>query len=118
MSEKRRLYMRAKKFDASSQSWRRVIEKPANVQVETLTTLTYNVWFAERERVRRTVALIECIKTVQADIICLQEVTGPVAAQIGRHPFIRENFYCNDPEGKAMLLYGLLFLTKFPVLNR
>jgi tyrosyl-DNA phosphodiesterase 2 len=81
--------------------------------IENLSFVTYNVWFAEQDREKRAQALIELLQRNPSDIICFQEVTNEFLKLILAHEFFRENYYCSDSSGYASITpYGVVMFVK------
>ena len=76
-----------------------------------LSVLTYNVWFGEHNFDDRVRAIIQIILDSDADIVCLQEVTGNFLKMFLRNDTILSRYYLS---GNGIRGYGVCMLIKFP----
>lgn len=76
---------------------------------------TYNIWNSDRGMPLRMQQIIDEIKTVNADVFCLQEVDGEaykkIASELDEY---EHNYYNNSDTGCD----GLLILSKYPILTK
>lgn len=64
---------------------------------------------------RRTVAAIRLLRSVDADLIALQEVTPPFLTALLETPWIREHFFLSEgPAATTVTPYGQVLLSRFP----
>lgn len=89
-------------------------------QPQPLTSLrvaTMNVWFGQfyfEERCRATLALLE---SYRPDLIALQEVTPAFLDRALAAPWIREGYTLSDISGRSVDPYGVLILSRLPILG-
>ena len=76
-----------------------------------LSVLTYNVWFGEHNFDDRVRAIIQIVLDSDADVVCLQEVTGNFLKMFLRNDTILQRYYLS---GNGIRGYGVCVLTKFP----
>jgi poly(A) polymerase len=87
---------------------------------EALTLATFNVLFdlhdAELIDTRRRIpAALSLLRSVDADLIALQEVTEPFLRALLATPWVREHYVLSDGPGAATVKpYGQLLLSRFP----
>lgn len=62
---------------------------------ESLTVLSFNIWFGQHRRQSRLLALVRLLQVEVPDCVCLQEMTPPVLRELLRHEFIREHYCCS-----------------------
>ncbi|WP_224240684.1 poly(A) polymerase [Hyalangium gracile] len=67
---------------------------------------------------RRTVAAISLLRSVDADIIALQEVTEPFLRELLATPWVREHFFLSEgPAATTVTPYGQVLLSRFPFVS-
>ena len=76
--------------------------------------VTYNVWFEQLAKQKRAECLIEMLRDVRADVICLQEITSEVLQIITSDSWVTKNYHIADPNGEMFEGYGLVILSTFP----
>uniref|UniRef100_A0A6C0EAS1 Endonuclease/exonuclease/phosphatase domain-containing protein n=1 Tax=viral metagenome TaxID=1070528 RepID=A0A6C0EAS1_9ZZZZ len=76
------------------------------------TVLSQNVWFDPEKRIDRTQSLINNIKEIKPDVICLQEVTESVLSYIKTN---LKTYYIFPKELDRT--YGCVILSKYPIKN-
>ncbi|ADO68259.1 poly(A) polymerase [Stigmatella aurantiaca] len=87
---------------------------------EELTVATFNVLFDLHEAElldtpRRIPAALSLLRSADADIIALQEVTEPFLRALLETPWIREHYFLSEGPGAATVTpYGQLLLSRFP----
>lgn len=92
-----------------------------------LKVLSYNLWGAPQDAEnpyfqfkQRSQAILKEISTINADVICLQEVSKDWANKLLADPFIRKNFYSTDfNTDRVHSYFGLsqITLSKFPIIS-
>ncbi len=110
------------RFDASRETWvASAATGPASAAPESLQVITYNVLFDlyEAEHIysaRRRAACIELLRSRDADIIALQEVTPVLWAQLLASPWVRAGYYVSTGADAAGLApYGQVLLSRWPL---
>jgi tyrosyl-DNA phosphodiesterase 2 len=83
--------------------------------IETLTIVTWNVWFDQFMFARRCQEIIDILLHLDADFICIQEATAAFVTGLCAQDFVRKNYYVSDVEGKTFSRYGVMMLSKFEV---
>lgn len=89
---------------------------------ETLTVVTLNLWHDQSEWPRRMARILREIRTLEPDVLCLQEVLQHAtlpnqALALADSLGLQAHFTSVDPEG-APKRYGNAILTRHPVLER
>eukprot|EP00002_Diphylleia_rotans_P019790 TRINITY_DN3821_c0_g1_i1.p1 TRINITY_DN3821_c0_g1~~TRINITY_DN3821_c0_g1_i1.p1 ORF type:complete len:294 (+),score=60.33 TRINITY_DN3821_c0_g1_i1:72-953(+) len=83
--------------------------------VRRLKIVTYNVWFDIYQRKERTNALFALLRTLEADVICLQEATRAFVVHLTQDEWIMKHYAMSDAgRGDSVVPYGVLTLTRFP----
>lgn len=110
------------RFDRSLGGWvAHVPVAPPAVAPESLQVVTYNVLFDlyEAEHIyseRRREACIALLRTRDADIIALQEVTPQLWAQLLATPWVQEGYYVSaGPDAAGLVPYGQALLSRWPL---
>jgi len=91
------------------------VKEQAEFTAPEITVITYNVWFDNSNRNIRWEAILELCEDQKADFVCLQEVTVEVCKGMCESPFVRENYFVSDFDGRTIGSYGCLLLSRFPV---
>jgi len=77
--------------------------------------LTYNVLFADRNLWARFKALVDILRSSDADLICLQEVRVDVLKRLETLDWVREHYYVSDHAGFTLGQYGVFILSRLPI---
>jgi len=81
-----------------------------------LTCVTYNVWFDKRNQHVRALALFEILRTSEAHVISLQEVTPQFLGWLRDQEFVQEGYILSDSIGTTLkgskLVYGVIQLVR------
>lgn len=77
---------------------------------QTLSFITYNVWFGEYFFTQRARALFSILQNSDADFIALQEVTPPFLKLLLDEEWVRKDYLLSDGTGKTVDPYGVLML--------
>ena len=81
-----------------------------------LRLITYNVWFSEYRQWTRARAVFEILKSIKADIVCLQEVTPKFLAWLREEDFVQTLYALSDSVGTTLrgseLAYGVVLLVR------
>jgi poly(A) polymerase len=86
-----------------------------------LTVASFNVLFElyhpeMLDTRRRTAAAISLLRSVDADLISLQEVTEPFLHALLDTPWVREHFFLSEgPAALTVKPYGQVLLSRFPI---
>ena len=105
-------------FDPHAGWWEPYPTAPVRPFEQTrLKLVTYNIWFGGFARSERTSALLELLANCDADIIGLQEVTPPLLDQILQTTWIRAAYTISDISGGSVDPYGVLMLSRIPLIN-
>jgi endonuclease/exonuclease/phosphatase family metal-dependent hydrolase len=78
-----------------------------------ITVMTYNIWFADRDRYERLISLIENIEYYQPDVICFQEVLCPIYDQLKLRLNTYLYYYPENPKYK----YNCVIFSKYPIIE-
>ncbi|MCS5709141.1 endonuclease/exonuclease/phosphatase family protein [Candidatus Berkiella cookevillensis] len=109
-------------------NWKSASSPPIKLpSPEQLKVLSYNLWGAPQDAKnpyfqfkQRSQAVLKLISTIDADVICLQEVSRDWADKLLADPFIRKNFYSTDfNTDRVHSYFGLsqITLSKFPIIS-
>ncbi|WP_225409143.1 poly(A) polymerase [Stigmatella hybrida] len=115
----------AYRYDAHAEAWCEdvppdTVDTEALPSPEALTVATFNVLFdlydAELIDTRRRIPeALSLLRSVDADLIALQEVTEPFLRMLLATPWIREHYFLSDgPVAATVKPYGQLLLSRFP----
>lgn len=102
-----------------NQTWKEYSGSNKSSNIHSIKVLTWNVLFDQyhQELIRtseRIPAIVEQIKTCDADIVLLQEAT-PALLKVLQETAWCKNYYCSENEdGKSLNYHGLLILSKYP----
>jgi len=102
-------------FDKDDNKWCHSDSFDTNVRADTLTFVTFNIWFGEYYFEQRFHALMDILKDTDADIIGLQEVTHESLELILEEEWVKDNYFISDITGTTFLSYGVIFLSRIPV---
>eukprot|EP01088_Endostelium_zonatum_P005387 TRINITY_DN169_c2_g2_i1.p1 TRINITY_DN169_c2_g2~~TRINITY_DN169_c2_g2_i1.p1 ORF type:complete len:590 (+),score=167.89 TRINITY_DN169_c2_g2_i1:74-1843(+) len=102
-----------------------VEDKDVNISKNSLTFVTWNVWFGNRtedaEALRpRLSGLFDIISKLEPDFICLQEVTYPINQILQSMPFFQDKgYWISDPTliKDSARPYGVMMLSKHPIIE-
>ncbi|KAJ3320078.1 hypothetical protein HDV06_005728 [Boothiomyces sp. JEL0866] len=84
-------------------------QRPGN----SLSLVTYNIWFDGLLQKERCNALIQEISIYDPDIICLQECTNGSQKVLAENPYIRQKYIMSDFGTESFdTWYGVVMLTK------
>lgn len=85
-------------------------------QAESLTIVTWNIWFGRWRRDDRLAALIDIALDCDPDVIALQEVTDPTLGALTELEPLRRDFWISDVDGATFdAHYGVWLATRrFP----
>jgi len=105
----------AGKFNQEAAAWEH--DQPSNTAINTttLTVATFNIWFADFHFEARMHAIIALLKSSNADVIALQEVTDVSHDLLLQSPWIRAHFYVSDINGATFYPYGVMLLSRLPI---
>jgi len=93
-------------------SWQRLSPSLPDINARELKILTYNVWFESHEFQERTRALLDLIDRVDADFVCLQEVTEPFAQALCSDARLVAKYYFPN---KVVSSYTVFIIARHPV---
>jgi poly(A) polymerase len=113
------------RYDAKALAWVEAPQPPASSPEalpapSELTVASLNVLFdlynpELLDTARRTAAAISLLRSVDADLIALQEVTPPFLQALLDTPWIREHFFLSEgPAATTVTPYGQVLLSRFP----
>ena len=103
-------------FDASRDRWVDV-DAAGSVDRDALTVTTFNVWFDPYFAERRYRAIADELAALDADVMVFQEVTRPALAILCSRPWVRENYRRVTVAGGLGGNYGLLTLSRLPIIH-
>lgn len=78
---------------------------------------TLNVWFSDQHFHERCAATLALLESLEPDVITLQEVTPAFLKHVLEAPWIRAAYRSSDIRGKSVTPYGVLLLTRLPVVD-
>eukprot|EP00128_Syssomonas_multiformis_P007710 Colp12_sorted_trinity150504_noHs@35786 len=101
-------------YDEGEERWVRCVPPPSQSKSysKTLTCVTYNVWFSEKNQKIRAQGLLAIVKTQQPDIICFQEVTPTFISAVTMASWIQETYFLSDATGRSCSPYGVMMLVR------
>jgi len=87
--------------------------------LESVTVLSLNVWFADRNKERRFERIIEVIEQTSPDFVCLQEVQLDFKAKLRLSKIISSTYYISNSNIReqginSMKAFGVMILSKWP----
>jgi len=103
------------KYDSSSQSWKETVSPDItlpNLTTTELKTVTYNVWLKAHNFTDRCEAISTLLESLEADIICLQEVTHAFLDKLLLQAWVKKYYISNTTFPKES--YGVMILSKIP----
>jgi tyrosyl-DNA phosphodiesterase 2 len=101
------------KFDIEKKVWLSVsVSKNDTVLKNSISFITYNVWFEPHNWDNRIRELHNLFQTYNPDFICLQEVTKDFLNFLLVQEFIQNNYYIS---GELKNSYDVMILSKHPV---
>ena len=83
------------------------------VPIPQLRVLTWNVWFGGHMFEERRVALMVDLETRKPDVICLQEVTAELIADLTESKWVRASYRLSDVE--LFQTYDIAILSRIPI---
>ena len=109
-------------FDAGRGAWTEVRGEGLHVaEAEAIAVATYNVLMDlhETEKIyseRRTRVCLELLRSSEADVIALQEVTPRLWRELLAEPWVRERYYVSSgPDAEDLDPYGQALLSRWPL---
>ncbi|MFL5346255.1 MAG: poly(A) polymerase [Hyalangium sp.] len=112
------------RYDSKALSWVEASQASTSPEtlpaLEELTVASLNVLFDLYDpdlldTRRRTVAAINLLRSVDADLIALQEVTPPFLTALLDTQWVREHFFLSEgPAAATVTPYGQVLLSRFP----
>ncbi|KAJ4456933.1 putative Endonuclease/exonuclease/phosphatase domain protein [Paratrimastix pyriformis] len=115
------------RFNGAAAQWQEVFAGGAPTATATtsgslpLRVATWNVLMPLYERniytEHRTAAALRILKSLDADLIALQEVTAPFLEALLAAPWVRRDYYCTEgrPAGPTIDPYGQVLLSRLPL---
>ena len=109
------------RFDPGTNAWRPVDGPHADLALESLAVLTYNVLYDlyEAEHIyspERRVACRALVQANDADIVALQEVTPEFWTELLAEPWVRERYHVSaGPDALGLRPYGQALLSRWPL---
>jgi exonuclease III len=80
--------------------------------------ITFNVCCSEpyfgQQRLK---SLLQCLETLDADIICLQSVSATLARALAKQNWVKENYFMSDFHAALLGTHALLILSRIPPLS-
>jgi tyrosyl-DNA phosphodiesterase 2 len=93
--------------------WKTRKSRPTPVPIKELSVLTWNVWFGAHMFDERRAALMTELERRKPDVICLQEVTFELLADLTQSPWVRAAYHLSDVE--LFQTYDVVMLSRQPV---
>lgn len=104
-------------FDAKAAAWRPVSSYQDFIEKRSLRLVTYNVWFSTLQMEHRFRCILDILKSLDADIICLQEVLPSFIALTIAQPWVQKDYFVSDVSGQTLDGYGVIILSRIPIYN-
>jgi endonuclease/exonuclease/phosphatase family metal-dependent hydrolase len=82
---------------------------------ESLTLLTWNVWFGRYRFAERTAGLLDELRWRAPDVVALQEVTEELLAKLTEDPLVRSTYQLSDTDSSTFERYGVVLLSRQPI---
>jgi tyrosyl-DNA phosphodiesterase 2 len=82
-----------------------------------ITLITWNTWFAPYSFSARFKALLALIHAHRPDVVCLQEIVPESLELLLAEPWIRADYRVSDARGSTFESYGVVLLSRLPVLT-
>jgi len=103
-------------YDKQNKKWisHQTKGESANLQLETLKIVTYNIYFGEYFQGERYREILHLIKEIDADIICLQEVIPAFVSILCKDEHFQK-FFISDCTGSSVSPYGVMIISKHPI---
>lgn len=98
------------KFDSTSQKWIYTSPPKETLKFETLSIVTFNVWFDQFQKMERLRELMNICR--DKDIICLQEVTTNFLKGVLEIDWVKKSYFVSDVFGSTVSPYGVMILSK------
>jgi tyrosyl-DNA phosphodiesterase 2 len=98
-------------------AWREGRKPPAQPPSSSLTIATWNLWFSDFWQEERLRAALGELRAHDPDVIALQEVVRDTLQIVCEEPWVRERYAISDPTGDTLAAYGVVMLTKLPVIE-
>jgi len=105
-------------FNQLTQTWEYtnpLQELSVSVSSKKLILVSYNIWYLRYFQKERNKAILKILKTCDADVICLQEVTKPFIKQMIKEDWVRNNYYISDGTGATINTYGIIILSRLTI---
>ncbi|MDY7231411.1 poly(A) polymerase [Hyalangium rubrum] len=112
------------RYDARTGAWVEALRGASDSEplpsLAELTVASFNVLFdlydpELLDTRRRTAAALSLLRSVDADVLALQEVTGPFLSALLEAPWVREHFFLSEgPAATTVTPYGQVLLSRFP----
>ena len=102
------------RFDHTLGEW--IIGKahPEDIQRDTLTLATFNIWFDDYFAMERHQAIADILELHRPDFIALQEVTYTSLNLFLSQKWIQQEYFTTDFDGSTFSDYGVLLPSRIP----
>jgi tyrosyl-DNA phosphodiesterase 2 len=90
---------------------------PPALPSSAISVITWNTWFAPYSFDARFKALLALIHARRPDVICLQEIVAESLEMLLATPWIRAEYRISDARGTTFESYGVVLLSRLPVLS-
>ena len=101
-------------YNPTTQAWRYMDTPTEDVQRDTITLATFNIWFGEHYAEARYDAISDLLEPHLPDFIAFQEVIPKSLQQFLSKPWIRENYTVSDINGSTLDDYGVVLFSRIP----
>lgn len=102
-------------FNHESKCWTLVESNSTKVEADRLTLLTLNTWFGDYYFEERWQSILKILKTSNADIVALQEMTDASLQILTSDKWIQNNYSISDSVGLTFATYGVVLLSRIPI---
>lgn len=114
------------RYDTNSKEWN-YVKNEKRVNKKQMKILSYNLWGALKDSNsplfafdNRSKCIIKLLKSCNADVLCLQEVSKVWLEYLLNNDWLKKNYYCTEKNGdRVHIKFGLgnVIFSKFPLDN-
>ncbi len=101
-------------FDPSKGAWAPG-RGPPLAAADSLTLVTYNLWFGAYRWEERLARLLALVRDSRPDVIGFQEVTPRCLERVLAEDWVRRGYQISDADGSTLEPHGVLLLSRLPM---